>query len=567
MIEGLRRWRPASGFRAALIVASALLLGALVIYPVGRMLQGLVVVDGRFTLESFAKAFSEPALPEIAIDTLVFVALVVALSLAIGALLAWLAERSDAHLGWATSIVPLVPLLLPSIAGTIGWVLLLAPRAGLLNVLIRNVSGSDAPTGPIDIFSLPGMVAVGVMHSVPFAYLAVSSALRNVDSSFEEASRTSGAGITRTVFRVSLPMVRPALISATVLLLIASIGLFSVPAILGANAHFTVLSVHIYRLVNVRFPPAVNEAVVLSMVALAVVEAVMVLQWFAAGRRFQTMGAQGLRRARFPLGRMRWPARALVLFYLLLAGVLPLISLVFVSFERFWTPDVTWSVLTLDHLNEIFAANPIFMAALRNSLLMGVTVAVIDLGIAIMIAYYVSRSPGRLARLMDVTSALPATIPHIVLGVAFLVAFSQPPVRLYGTAAILIVAYLGIFLPQASQSAKGAFGQISPDLAEASRVFGASEARTFFRILLPLILPSALAGVLLVAVLAINETNASVLLSSSATPVVGPTIYNQWNQGSVPTVAAFATLVCALNTMIALASILIVRRFSVRVGT
>jgi iron(III) transport system permease protein len=562
MIGAAARLPTTSGFRITLVVASTLLIGALVLYPVGRMLQGLFIVDGRLSLVAFTRTLSEPELPEVLLDTAIFVVLVVGLSLAIGAVLAWLAERTDASLGWASSVVPLVPLLLPSIAGTIGWVLLLAPRAGLLNVLIRKLAGSDALTGPVDIFSLPGMVAVAVMHSVPFAYLAVSSALRNLDASYEEASRTSGAGVFRTISRVSLPMVRPALMSATVLLLIASVGLFSVPAILGANADFTVISVFVYRLVNVRFPPEVDEAVALSMITLAVIQGVIVLQWVVTGRRYQTMGAQGLRRGRFSLGWLRWPARALVVAYLLVAGVLPLLALIFVSFERFWTPDITPAVFTLANLNQVFFADPSYVTALRNSVLMGLGVAVVDLGIAVMIAYYLSRSPGILARVLDLTATLPATIPHIVLGVAFLVAFSQPPVRLYGTVAILIVAYLGIYMPQAMQSARFAFGQLSPELAEASRVFGSSEGRTFFRILLPLILPTALAGGLIVAVLTVNETNASVLLTSVQTPVVGPTIYQQWNQGSVPSVAAFATVVCALNATIALSSVAIGRRFS-----
>jgi iron(III) transport system permease protein len=209
----------------------------------------------------------------------------------------------------------------------------------------------------------------------------------------------------------------------------------------------------------------------------------------------------------------------------------------------------------LGNYRYVLFENQVIVHALRNSLSLGIGVALLAMVLASLLSYYTSRATGPLGRALDTVAMLPATVPHIVMGVAFLVAFSQPPLQLYGTTALLFLAYLAIFMPQAMQSARFAFGQVAPELMEASMVFGASEARSFIRILVPLILPSTFAGLLIVTVLSVSETNASVILSNVNNAVIGPTLYNLWSDSSFPPVAAVAILICALNAAVSAASL------------
>lgn len=546
-------------------VAAGLLICIIIVYPLGQTVSRLFLVDGKLSFLGVQQTLAEPGLLQTLLNTVVFVGLSGGIALVIGALLAWLFERTDAGLGWASHVVPLVPLLLPALAGTIGWVFLLAPKTGFLNVALRTLTGSEAFEGPLDIFTLAGMVFVASMYLVPYAYLTLSSALRNLDASMEEASRVCGAGLVRTVFRISLPAVTPALISAGVLILMAGIGLFSVPAVLGTTAKFRVLSFLMYVVIEREYPPRLAEAVVLSALALLVIQSVLLVQWLFAGRRYQTIGARGLARAQIPLGAWRWPARILILIYVAAAAVLPLLALVAVSLQSFWSSRIDFARMSLKNYHAILFERPVMLEALQNSLILGGGTALVGMTVASIFSYYIARRSGGIARVLDVTAMLPATVPHIIMGIAFLVAFSQPPLMLYGSGLLLFLAYIALFMPQALQSAKFAFAQVSPELLEASRVFGASEGRTFVRILLPLLLPSTIAGMLILTVLTIAETNASVILSKINNPVVGPTLFNLWYDGLVPPVAAFAVVICAVNTLIALTSFYISRvLFSVR---
>lgn len=562
-LRSARRLASGGPFTAVGMIAG-LVIVVLILYPLANLIGGLFVVKGDINLIAFTQTLSEPDLGTVLLNTVIYVALSGVAALVVGALLAWLSERTDASLGPVTNVLPLVPLFLPSLAGAIGWVLLCAPRAGLINIALRAITGSPEPRGPIDIFTLPGIVFVTSIHLVPFAYLAVSSALRNLDASLEEASRVSGAGLGRTVARVSLPIVTPALFSGAVLIVMAGVTLFTIPAVLGGTAQFPVLATLIYKLIQTVFPPRVGEAILLCVLALSVIQVLIWSQLALGNRSYRTIGTQGLRRVRVRLGAARFPARVLIVVYFFAAAILPLIGLFVVSVENFWSPVIAPDSLTLDNYRAVFSFDPNAPAltALRNSLGLGIAVAIIDLTIAVLLAYYLARAPGILSRALDVISTLPATVPHIVMGVAFLLAFSRPPLVLYGTVVLIFLAYVAIAMPQAMQFAKFTFHQINPELGEASRVFGASEGRTFLHILMPLLLPSAVAGGIVVAVQTLNETNASIMLATVDSVVVGPTMYALWEIGKIPLVAAFAVVICVFDSVLALSSTYVGRALS-----
>lgn len=559
--------RPLGGLASPLqpvIFFITLVVGLTVLYPLLSLVGGLFIIDGRLSLAAFGAIVNDLPIGKTLLHTALYAGTTSILAVSIGAILAWTVERSDVGFGRLTAVIPLLPLLMPPLAGTIGWVFLLSPNVGYLNQILRFVLGSGDTSGPLNIFSFGGMVLVTTVYLVPYAFLAISAGFQNVDGSLDEAASVFGSGKLRTIFRISLPVIRPAILSAAALVLTAALAIFSVPAILGPSADMSILSVLIFQAATVFLPPRFDIAVGLSVMFLIVLQPMILLQRAAAQQsRYQTVGGKSARSAPVPLGRWRPLARGLILAYLVLA-TLPLIGLILVSLQQFWGMSINWSRLSLSNFSYIFSPSQQTGRALMYSAMLALIGSLGGMTIALLLSYQAQQRGGAFARVVDFVSNLPASVPHIVMGLAFLTAFSRPPINLYGTTTILLLAYICIYLPEATQTARFAFTQISRELSEAARVSGASESRTLIFIQLPLALPSAIAGALIIAVHMLSEVNASVLLMSFGNPVVGPTLFNLWEQGTVPPVAALSIVIVAVNTVIVIVAKRVGRMFSLR---
>jgi iron(III) transport system permease protein len=548
--------RVATRFPVFAAVAWLTLAGAaiLVTYPLIRLLVNLFFADGQLTFASIGVTLSDPSLPPALASTAVLIATAGPLALVIGAVLAWLNERTDARIGWAADTLPIIPLLVPSIATAIGWVFLLAPRAGFFNALFRGLfQPGSQDAGPLNIYTAAGMIWVTAVVTVPLAYLTIAAALRNVDPAIEEASSMFGASPLRTLLEVTLPSVRNALATAAVLVLIGILSLFSVPVIIGSQGGIDVLAVLIFRSLNAPGGPRFDEMIVLStFMLIAVQTAVVAEHLLTRSGHHARLGGRGHSRARTELGQWRLPARAAIGVYLVSATVLPMAGLALVSLQGFWSPTVLWDKLSLANYQQIFAANSALGRAFTNSLVLGVATATVLMLAGAVIAYYVTGSSSSpVARLVNGLTALPASVPHVVTGVAFLLSIGSGRVSLQGTLALLLLAYLVMALPHASRSASVALSQVGRELWEASLMSGASQLRTFIRILLPAMLPGLLAGWVIVFVNSFSETSASVFLSTpTANPVTGPVIVDVFrNSGTYPQIAALALSVTLVQTV------------------
>jgi iron(III) transport system permease protein len=549
------------------VVACGLMF--LTLYPLARVILQLVVVDGRLDFSALATVATLTDLPQLLGTTVIVVGASGVVALVVGAVLAWLNERTDARMGLATDVMPLLPFLLPPIAGAVGWVLLLSPRAGFVNALLRgalHLVGIDLTDGPLDIYSWLGLIFVYAVYQVPYVYLIVCAGLRNVDSSIEEQSRLCGSGLFATMRKVTLPAVSPSLGAAVLLMIWHGFGLFSVPQIIGSGAKIEVLSVRIVRLMTFTYPPQTSLAVGLTLFVIVVVGTA----WYFQGQilksaRYSTIGGRGHRVNRIQLGPWRLAARALLVGYVLLASVLPLVALVLVTLNRFWTPDINWSGLSLEMFGRVLFNDPATSQSLRNSVGLGVVGATLGIILAAGVALYIQRRAGWLPRWLDAVIKLPAAISSMVVAVGFILAFSGPPFNLNGTLLILLLAYVVIYLPQASVAADAASSQIGRELHEASRVSGAGGGRTFRRVSLPLMMPGLAAGWALLFVRMVGDLTASAMLAGNANPVVGFRILDIFQNGSYALLAALATVLTAINLLIVLA-VMVVSRRGVRVG-
>src|SRR5689334_16544042 len=266
--------------------------------------------------------------------------------------LAWLIERTD--LPWRTTIFTaiLFPLLVPGVVMAFAWTLLFAPNAGWINVALRGLLGLDTP-GPINIFSMGGLILCQGVASVPFVFLLLGAAMRTMNPSLEEASSASGARPLTTFLRVTLPVLRPGILAPLILATLVALEQFEMPLIIGFPARINVFSTRIYFELNPEDElPAYGKAaaVALLFLAAAVVLLAIYNNLIKRADRFVTVTGKGYRPTRYPLGRWRLPALLFVGFYLVLGAILPAVVLVWTSFSGGSTDS-----LNLDSYRALFA--------------------------------------------------------------------------------------------------------------------------------------------------------------------------------------------------------------------
>ena len=545
-----RSGRRFSSFQLVSWVAAAVVV-AFIVYPVGRAFIGELGME----LPAVVGVLTSAKTLEVLRNAVVAVALGGGLAFLIGAVLAWINVRTDARMGWAAEALPLMPLFVPAIAGSIGWVFLATPEAGFLNHWLRKLLGlvgDDLETGPLDIFTWPGLVFVYALYLTPYAYLALSSGLQSLDPALEEAARVSGCGPVKTLFRVTLPNLKPAMGAAVLQLITIGFALFSVPVVIGTSAQIQVLPVSIVQAVTRKYPPDLITALSMSLILITIV----VVAWSVERRimakgRFARIGGRGARAALVSLGRWKLPARLLVLGYLGATSVLPFLALLLVSFQGFWTPQVDFGALSGDNYVDLWGRLAV-RRGITNSLLLALLTATITTLLAALLAYLSYRRRSFLGRLVDGVIKVPAAISHIVVGIAFLVAFAGPPFGWNGTLLLLVSTYVVIFLPQASFYANSAIQQIGPEMREAAEVSGARDWRVFLRVILPLMAPSLVAGWSLLFILSAGEINASAMLAGPGSPVVGQAILDLWTAGTFPLLASLSVVITVVSTAVVL---------------
>lgn len=550
----VRRDRTATTVVLGISVGLALLIG----YPLARVVAGIFWVDGTISFGAVTETLALPELREILVDTGIVVGCSVVLALVIGSLFAWLNERTDARMGLITDVLPVVNFLMPGIATAVGWLLLLAPEAGYVNKVLRSalntVFGAELTSGPLSAHSWYAVIGVYTLTLVPFVYLVVSAGLRNLDSRLEEQSRMCGASTLATLRRVTLPALRPSLLSGTFLAVWFGLAIFSVPVVLAEPAGIKLVSVEIVHMLTETYPPRTEVAIGLSFMVLVVLGLIWFAQQKAIGsRRSSVMGEKGAGTGRIALGRARPWARTLMLVYLASAVLLPLSALTLVTLNGFWG-DIRWSQLSVQPFFDILSS-PANLDAVRNSLTLAVLVATVAMLLAACMAWAAVTSPGKVTRIAAAVAKVPAAIPSIVIAVGIVLAFAGPPWYLGGTAVILFIGFLIVALPEASITSEAAVSQIGTELGNASALSGASPLRTFRSVYLPLMTSGLAAGWTLIFVRIMADVEMSVLLASTGRPVIGYQLLAIFEgSGGYAELAALALFVTLVSmTMVAIA--------------
>jgi iron(III) transport system permease protein len=520
---------------------------------------------GAFTFGHFAAIFSSRTFGSVIANSAVYSLGSALLALVIGATQAWLAERTDAFLRQVLYVSSIVSLGIPYVLYIVAWILFLG-KAGPVNALLQQMFGGTEPY--INIYSLGGMIFVEGMLWSPLAFLLLSPVFRNSDASFEEAASICGAGLFSTLRHVTLGMARPALLALALLVFIKASESFEVPALVGLPGSARVLTTTIYQRLTLDMPPDVGSASAFGVLLLVVMAILLQVYSRVAAQthRYQTVTGKGFRPRVIRLGRWRYAAGALIVTIPFIVVVIPLATILWAALLPYYQPFSLKAVPLLGFGNFVQVLNsPSFRGAIVNSLVLGAAAATLVTALSALAGWCVARRVAG-GRLLDALAALPLIFPAIVLGLAFLEIFVHAGSRLYGSLLSLVVVSVVAYMPYGLRYAQLGVIQIHPELEEAAAIAGARQARTFIRVVLPLLIPALISCWLFVFLLAVRAVSLMLLLAGPDSQVVAVTLFDFWNNGQVGELAALGCVWTAIMTVFCVAFLAVARRYQLPIG-
>ncbi|RDE10409.1 ABC transporter permease [Pelagibacterium lacus] len=440
-------------------------------------------------------------------------------------------------------LLMLVPFMIPPYIATLGWIMTLQPRGYVHQLFGFNL----APF----LLSVWGIIFVMTLNTFPVIYFAVSRTVEAIGSRYADVGRVFGASAWRAFWRITLPLATPGLAASLLLVFAMAIEEYGTPAALGRRAGFDVLVTGIDLRVS-DWPIDLPGAAILSLVLVGLsFGAFLIQRWILTRRSYQTTTGKPQTIDKRPLGRWTLPVVLGFALVAMLATAVPLLAILATALSRTISGGLAVSNLGLDNFLAIFTDGVGALRALGNSLSLGVAAALFTGLLGALSAYAVVKSTFRGRNLLDVLTILPNALPGIVVAVGLILAWNQPwlPVTPYNTALILLLAYCCILLPQPVRYATAAFHQVGDNLEAAARVFGATPMTAFRRILLPLILPTLLASMLLVFAVATRELVASIIVAPVGMQTISTYIWRQFEQGSVGLGMAMAFVTILITTI------------------
>jgi iron(III) transport system permease protein len=539
-------------------------LFVLILAPVGTIFLSSVH-DGGFTLAAYREFVGNRRMIEATANSLTVALGIAVLSLLIGAPLAFGVARTRMRFKGLVRATMLLALISPEFLLAMGYILMAGPNAGYANVALRSLLDLRVTSGPLDVFSLWGLVFTALPNGVAFVFLALTPALANLDPALEEAARLKGSGPLRVVRDVTLPLMRPALLAGSLLAFATSLAMYGPAEMLGID----VLTVSIREaLLGLNFATASVAAV--TLVALSALALGVQRVLLRHSERFRTLGGKAYAARPLDLGIVTHLLGVLGLAYVIIALVLPYGTMIAVSLMKSIGNGFSAGNWTLDNFAVVLTETSI-RKAVALSLTLAAASATVVVVIGVLASYVILRTRYRARFLLDYISILPLAVPGTAIGFALIVVYLNWPGNLtgiYGTPAILLAAYLARFIPIGVRNGQTALIQIAPELGEAARVFGSTEAGALVRVTLPLMLPVVIYTWLLVFILAIPELSASIILRGFGTQTVSTSLLGVWNgNGGLAVACAYGVCVLAVVSALFVLAVLAGRRSTTLQGS
>lgn len=524
----MRRTFDSLDSRFVFFVFVALFVLVVIVYPLAQVFIRSLWVDGQLSFQHYETVFARSR-NYLAIWNSVWVSVAATLlATVIGTLTAFVVQRTNIPFKTFFRLMLILPFAIPPLFAAMGWVQLLGP-VGLLSNLYKELFATF--TVPWSIYGATGIIFVLGVTKYPFVFITVAGALQRMDSSLEEAARTSGVGTFRIMKDITLPLVRPAILGGALLAFVSSIDNFGIPAVLGMRVQFHVLTTRIYEALTVPDLPLATAMSIL-LVIMAIVAMWALSRFEGKAGEHAIIGGKSIRPHIIQLGKARvWVTLALLIVVFLIV-FLPLFALVITSLLPFYGADINWENMSARNYTAVMGSSAA-QRGILNSLVLAPLAATILIVITTLVSYLKVKAHYKGASLLDTIGMIPFALPGSVIGVAMILAWSNPPVgpALYGTIWILLVAYLVRYMAFGLRSTRATLQQIHDSLEEAAATSGASRLRTLRDITVPLLRPGMIAGWILIFMSAFNELTVSVLIWSSGAETIGVWIFLMQDSG------------------------------------
>ena len=546
--------------RTALTPSLIVIVGFLTVCPVvmlvfGSFSEGLGAF-GSFTLEKYIRSYTDPDFAGIIVNTVIFTIGSAFVATVLALFLAYLNTRTNIPLKFLFRIISIIPMMIPHILFSVSWVLLLNPSNGMINLFLREILSLQG--SPFNIYTLQGMILVEGLLDLPIAYLIIAPAMAAFDVSLEESSKVSGASNLRTLTRVTLPVLRPAILASFILVIVRSLASFAVPSIVGMPGRIYVLSTHIYRIIATGFVADYGTAAAVGMTALAASITLIYLYRYltSESEKYVTISSRGYRPTLIDLKNAKYPLFGIVGILSFVLIVLPVVVLFYTSLVPYsMVPSAkAFSMMSWKNWVEVLG-DPISLLSLKNSVFLGIVGATLGVILSIFVSYVIVKVRTRAAGVLESLSFLSFSFPGIVVGVGFMWFFVRTP--LYATIWSLLIGYIATYLPYGVRPLSSAFVQIHSHLEESSRVCGGGILYTLRRIVIPLLIPGVVSGWILMATMFVRELTLSVVLSRPGTEVLAVQIFRFAEDGLWGKLSALGIMMIFISTTLVVIASLI----------
>jgi iron(III) transport system permease protein len=504
---------------------------------------------GQFTLRYYQQLFIDPHFGSSLSNTIIYAAGSAAIAIVLGIVQAVIVERTNAPGRQYVVLGAVISLGIPHVLYVVAWLLLLG-RTGPLNALIAQIVPGEPA---LNVYSLWGMIVVEGIGFAPLSFLLMSTVLRSIDASFEEAALMAGANPVRTLRSITLRLGLPGALALMLLIGIRAFESFEVPALVGLSGNVTVLTTNIYQSAKGAGTTDFGQSSAYAVCLLAI--AASLLYWHNRLARhahaYETITGKGYRPRVIDLGPWRYLAALSLVVIFVLVIVMPVAMLVFTSLVPFYE-GVTWdsfSRLSFSNYQAILEPGS-FRDAIANTLVLGIVTATLVVPLTALCAWLAARRyPG--AWLLDQIAMAPLVFPAIVMSVAFLHVFVSLPVPLYGTLLSVIIASAARYLPYGMRYAYPGLLQIHTDLESAARISGAPQRAIFIRIVLPLVKDALVSAWLYIFLLTVQSVALPLLLVGPGTELIAITLFDLWQNGQITELAAMGVLWAGFMLLIA----------------
>ncbi len=532
-----------------------LLYGSIRSAPVGEP-------GAAYTIQNYVNAYFDKEFYRLFWNSIKYALGTCLVSSIIGTYLAWISERTNTPLKKLFTVMALIPFIIPGILSTIAWILLLSPKIGLINLVIKDLLGLES--APFNIYSMGGMVWAEAIHLYPLVFLLMSAAFRNMDTSLEEAALTAGSSTFKTFRRITLPLMRPAMTGVLLIMFVRGIEAFEVPALVGVPAKISVFTTKIFLAIH-QFPSdfGLAGAYAVTLLAISTVGVLIYQRMTRKEERYATVTGKGYRPRVIDLGPWKYVTCTIAFFIFFLAVVLPVFVLLWSSFIPYYGVPSRELLGKLTLANYKYILNyPLALTAFKNSFYLSVGSATLVMLLTSVIAWITVKSkvPGRV--FLDNMAFIPIAMPGIVLGVSLIWVYLTLPIPIYGTIWVLLLAYMTKFMPYGIRAASASMIQINKELEEASFASGGTWAQTFRKVILPLLMPGFIAGWIYISIISLRELSTSILLYSYNSTVLSIMAFDLWEGGQYTYVTALGVLMVLLLISMAY----IARKLGARIG-